>query len=477
MADSMAVPGSTLRLAAIAVVLCGASAAVQGATPAADRDAGPADTLQEVVVTATKSETNIRDVPIAIAAFSGAELREMGISSVNAVANLTPSVNLDTSTAFSGSRSVLSASIRGVGQDDFDLNFDPAVGVYVDGVYLARNVGANTQLLDVERVEVLRGPQGTLFGRNTIGGAISIVTRAPKDTFAATGVVTVGSLERRDLQASLDLPFGDSLRSTFAFSTIRRNGYQKRIDYNSPTPYVTDSPHAFSQLNYDSGNDQGGQNETAVRGKLVWHNDKSLTLTLSGDYARTNETSAPVTLLQAATTGTFNLAYNNCLAGVTVPNVSNALICGPRAQYGTGLFGANLNPATSRLTWGNQYVTGDIDKTYATGPNFVHTTNYGVGLTAEAALSDTLTLRSITAYRDLDFMNGVDTDGSPLQFYESTFGIRQHQISEELQLIGKAFGMPTSLIIDPSGCEIATLAGPAEWASDDALKLVSAAAR
>jgi iron complex outermembrane receptor protein len=91
------------------------------------------------------------------------------------------------------------------------------------------------------------------------------------------------------------------------------------------------------------------------------------------------------------------------------------------------------------LTWGNQYVTGDIDKTYASGPNFVHTTNYGGALTAEVGLTDTLTLRSITAYRNLDFMNGVDADGSPLQFYESTYGIRQHQISQELQLLGKAF--------------------------------------
>jgi iron complex outermembrane receptor protein len=422
----------------MAAALSGASAAVQGATPAAGADS--ADTLQEVVVTATKMAVNNRDVPIAIAAFSGAELRDQGINSVNAIANLTPSVNLDTSTAFSGSRSVLSASIRGIGQDDFDLNFDPAVGVYVDGIYLARNVGTNLQLLDVERVEVLRGPQGTLFGRNTIGGAISIVTRDPGNEFAATGVVTVGSLDRRDLQASVDLPFSDSLHSTFAVSSIKRNGYQKRIDYNSPTPYVTDSPRAFSHLNYDSGNDQGGQNESAIRGKLVWRGDKHLTVTLSGDYARTDETSAPVTLLQAATTGTFNLAYNNCLAGITVPNVSDAVICGPRAQFGTGIFGANLNPATSRLTWGSQYVTGDIDKTYASGPNFVHITNYGATLTAEAGLTDRLTLRSITGYRNLDFMNGVDTDGSPLQFYESTFGIRQHQISQEFQLIGRAFG-------------------------------------
>ena len=437
MSDSSVYRGSAWSLFALTVVLTGLSPAMLGATPTADQDTVSADTLEEVVVTATKSATNIRDVPIAISAFTGTELRDQGIGSVNALANFVPGVNLDTSTAFSGSRSVLSASIRGIGLDDFALNLDPAVGIYLDGVYLARTIGANSQLLDVERVEVLRGPQGTLFGSNTIGGAISIVTREPKDHFAATGVVTLGSFDRRDVQASVDLPFTDTLLSTFTFSSIKRNGYEKRIPYVSTTPYVSDDPHAFAQLGYGSGDNQGGQNETAARGKLVWRNDH-ITLTLTGDYTRTDETSSPVTLLQASTTGTFNTVYNDCLAGVTIANVSGPLICGARAQFGTGLFGANLNPATSRLTWGNQYVTGNIDETYANGPNFVHITNYGGALTGEVAFTDTLMLRSITGYRDLYFVNGVDNDGSPLQFYESTYLMRQHQISQELQLIGKA---------------------------------------
>jgi iron complex outermembrane receptor protein len=430
------------------VVLSGVSAAVLGATPAGDQNTGPADTLEEVVVTATKSATNLRDVPIAISAFTGAELREQGVSNVDALGRLVPGVNLDTSTAFSGSRSVLSASIRGIGLDDFALNLDPAVGVYIDGVYLARTIGANSQLLDVDRVEVLRGPQGTLFGQNTIGGAISIVTRDPKDHFAATGDVTIGSFDRRDVQASLDVPFSDTLLSTFTFSSIKRNGYQTRIPYISSTPYVSDSPYAFGQLGYGSlGNDQGGQDEKTARGKLVWHGDNHVTLTLAGDYSRTDETSSPVTLLQASTTGTFNLAYNDCLAGLTIPNVSGPLICGARAQVGTGLFGANLDPATNRLTWGNQYVTGNIDTTYANGPNFVHVTNYGGALTTEVAFNDALTLRSITGYRDLYFANGDDNDASPLQFYESTYSMWQHQLSQELQLIGKALDNRLSYLV------------------------------
>src|SRR5205807_3726263 len=138
-----------------------------------------AQELPEVVVTAQRRNENIQDVPIAITAFTTEALQSKGVTDVHALSNLTPNVNLDAGSPFSGDRSVLSASIRGIGQDDFAFNLDPAVGVYVDGVYLARTIGANQNLLDVDRIEILKGPQGTLFGANTIGGAISIVTHTP----------------------------------------------------------------------------------------------------------------------------------------------------------------------------------------------------------------------------------------------------------------------------------------------------------
>src|SRR5437879_2543760 len=149
--------------------------------------------LQEVVVTAERREENIQNVPIAITAITTETLRSKGVTDIHALGNLTPNVNLDAGSPFSGSNSVLAASIRGIGQDDFAFNLDPGVGVYVDGVYYARTVGANQNLLDVERIEILNGPQGTLFGRNTIGGAISIVTRTPGDKAAVQAQLTGGS--------------------------------------------------------------------------------------------------------------------------------------------------------------------------------------------------------------------------------------------------------------------------------------------
>ncbi|HEV7391681.1 MAG TPA: TonB-dependent receptor plug domain-containing protein, partial [Burkholderiales bacterium] len=135
--------------------------------------------LQEVVVTAERRSENIQNVPIAVSAFSAETLASRDLTDIHSLSNLTPGVNLDSGAPFSGDRSVLSASIRGIGQDDFAFNLNPGVGVYLDGVYLARTIGANQNLLDVDRIEILKGPQGTLFGANTIGGAISIITHTP----------------------------------------------------------------------------------------------------------------------------------------------------------------------------------------------------------------------------------------------------------------------------------------------------------
>src|SRR3546814_10628242 len=114
---------------------------------------------------------------------------------------------------------MLSGFIRGIGQDDFARNFDPGVGTYVDGGYLARTAGSNVGLLDVERIEILKGPQGTPFGRNTIGGAISVVTRKPTDDFSVMGQVSGGRFNRIDVGGVINIPIVEGkLKSSIAFS-------------------------------------------------------------------------------------------------------------------------------------------------------------------------------------------------------------------------------------------------------------------
>src|SRR6202042_655787 len=176
----------------------------------------------------------IQDVPIAVTAFTADALQSRNLSNVQTLGALSPGVNLDAGAPFSGDRSVLSASIRGIGQDDFAFNLNPAVGVYLDGVYLARTIGANQNLLDVDRVEILKGPQGTLFGANTEGGAISIVTHTPGNEEKFTAQATGGSLDRRDFAFSADLPIiKDTLLSSITVSSQVRNGYVDVIQYPS----------------------------------------------------------------------------------------------------------------------------------------------------------------------------------------------------------------------------------------------------
>jgi iron complex outermembrane receptor protein len=407
------------------------------------------DELQEIVVTAEKRSENIQEVPITITAFSESELRSKGLTDIHSLSTLTPNVNLDEGSPFSGSNSVLSASIRGIGQDDFAFNLDPGVGVYVDGVYFARTVGANQDLLDVERIEILNGPQGTLFGRNTIGGAISIVTRTPGQTADVQAEITGGSLSRRDIAVLADMPITDTLLSTVTFSSQFREGYENRIPYPSPTPYVSDPVGALHSSGTEAFDTQGGQNQQVARGKLLWTGIDSLTATLSFDWTHTNQPSTASTVLATNVSGptaVFGAFYNACLLGIEFAPTA-ALVCGPRGVVGTSLWQANLNPATTRLLYGPAVTnTGNIDNTYATGQNFDKLDSYGTALTLEYVIDPQFTLRSITGWRRLHWTSGLDADGSPIDFFELSFAEGQHQISQEVQLLGDLLDSKLKLV-------------------------------
>ncbi|MFL6603652.1 MAG: TonB-dependent receptor [Steroidobacteraceae bacterium] len=424
--------------------------AQQQAAPGAP-DSQAAGSLAEIVVTAQKRSENVQDVPIAITAFTAGQLASRGVTDLHGLTAMAPNVNLDAGSPFSGSNSVLAASIRGIGQDDFAFNLDPGVGVYVDGVYYARTVGANQNLLDVERIEILNGPQGTLFGRNTIGGAISIVTRTPGDHAAIQAQVTGGSFQRRDAAVMADIPLADNLRSTVTLSSQVRNGYQKRIPYHSPTPYVADPVNAFhsAQGTTEAFDTQGGQNQQVIRAKLLWTPLDTVTATLSLDWTHTNQPSTANTILQTVTSGpdaVFGAFYNLCLQGVMfVPTAP--LLCGNRGTVGTPLWQANLNPATTRLLYGDAITkTGNIDTTYANGWNFDKLDSYGAALTLDFNLSSAFTLRSITGWRAMHWANGLDTGGAPIDFFETSFEEGQHQVSEEAQLIGDLFDSRMKLV-------------------------------
>jgi len=412
--------------------------------------------IQEIVVTAQKRAQSAQQVPIAISAFDGNSLRERAVGSVSQLSAVSPNVNLDSGVSFTASTAVLAASIRGIGASDFALNIDPAVGIYIDGVYLARSVGANQDLLDVQRIEILKGPQGTLFGRNTIGGAVSIITRDPGKEFSATGDVTTGSFNLFQARGSVDIPLGGNFYSSLTADVEDRNGYAKRLPFPDSLAYSSRPYTAYPAAGYDSPSTEGDESNRTVRGKLKYDGGV-FRMTLSGDYQYVSGT-APTKLLETTENvpGTFASLYNACIglppatlqgaglvnacssSGTQYPsNRRGALTPVPRLPGYAGV-NADTNPSNDLLPYDSRFITNDPDTSYANGNNFSHLTNWGLTLNAQLDLNNDLTLKSITGFRHSRWLSGLDGDGSPLNMSTYSFDQRQHQISQELQLIGKA---------------------------------------
>ncbi|WP_338468338.1 TonB-dependent receptor [Novosphingobium sp. ZN18A2] len=454
------------------------------ATPAAAQDQSSQQAqndqqggIQQIVVTAQKRAENVQDVPIAISAFTASALKERAVGDVANLSSISPNVTLDSSTPFSGSSAVLGASIRGIGSADFAFNIDQTVGVYLDGVYLGRSVGANQDLLDVERIEILKGPQGTLFGRNTIGGAISIVTHDPGDTFRFVGDVTTGSYKRMQVRGTMDVPLATNLSSSVSFAMMRRDGYQHRIPYTQAAPYSVDSFQNFAAAGYNNnGNRQGGDDSWSARAKIKYDTDH-FKATFAFDYTNVDQESTansllattemvpgpfgglaandvPGTALDPSPTsptgflfaGLYNFCVTSTAAQIAARNAGN--LCGPR----TGVNGFNTLPALAGaaipgpgnpnplMVYNSRFVTGNPDTTYANGNNYSKVRQHGFTLTLEDDVTDSFQIKSITAYRQVDFNAGVDLDGSPMNFLQTSFTVKQHQWSQELQLNGSALG-------------------------------------
>jgi iron complex outermembrane recepter protein len=431
------------------------------ATPAwSQDDVQPEDDnggIQEIIVTAQKRTENVQNVPIAISAFAGDALAERAVGNVSQLASLSPNVNLDSGVSFSSSTAVLAASIRGIGASDFAFNIDPAVGVYVDGVYLARSVGANQDLLDVERIEILKGPQGTLFGRNTIGGAVSIVTRDPAKEFGVRGDLTLGRFNLFQARASVDIPLADNLYSTWTVDVKTRNGHLKRLPFPGSLAANSPSYTAYPAAGYESPSREGDEDNRTFRGKLKYDGD-SVRLTLSGDYAYTQGT-APTKLLQTTNGdpgGLFGNLYNLCIgtdvatlttiglinmcnsSGTQLPSRHRGQTFAVNRLYTLAGVNADANPNNDLLPWDNRFITNDRDTSYATGNNFSKLRNWGFTGTAEFDVSEDALIKSITSFRKSHWTSGLDGDGSPLNISTYSFDQRQKQFSQELQLVGSA---------------------------------------
>ena len=267
--------------------------------------------LDSIVVTVRNRAEALQDVPISISALSGRELRLQQVEATDQLSYVTPNLTFNSSGAFVGAKSASQVFIRGVGQTDYIPTTDPGVAVYLDGIYMARSVGPLMHLLDIGRVEVLRGPQGTLFGRNAMGGAVSVHSIRPDESRGSIRQ-RLGSNRMAYTTAAGSGRIAEGLYGGAAVSYRHRDGHVTRVH---------------------DGLDMGDDNAQAARGSLVWRPSDDIELFVTADYSRLRENGAPTVsggLNDRQAFATFgNALLPECEAVRINPNFPRA---GPRAN-------------------------------------------------------------------------------------------------------------------------------------------------
>lgn len=364
-----------------AALLCAAAMPFLAAPSQALSQQAEMAALEEITVTARKREERLQDTPVSIVAFSKDEIAQRQIVTLSDITQHAPNVQFNPSGV--GGRNSGQGFIRGVGQVDYLMTTDPGVGVYVDGVYLARSLGSIFDLVDIERIEILRGPQGTLYGKNTIGGAINIVSAKPSLTeFGGSIEGKVGRFDRIDMRARGEAPLiADKLAAKVAVSARSADGFGARLL---------------------TGEEQGDEDSAAIQGVLRWMASDDLEVTLSFDKTRVRER--------------FSQTHLEEISAVPLVMLYNMFV----APYD------------------DRYITDDPYESYATENNFNNQDIWGVNGTLEWSL-DGVTLKSITAYRHLKSRFGTDPDGSPETIVNEDDFNRQRQFTQELQLSGLSF--------------------------------------
>lgn len=370
--------------------------------------------LEEVTVTARKREESLQDAPLAVSAFTGEALEYRGIVNLSQVAEITPNLTFQNNPSFGGASNAAAIYLRGVGQKEFLPTTDPGVGIYIDGVYVARSVGAILDLIDVEQVEVLRGPQGTLFGRNTIGGAISLTTRKPHETLSGSMDIKFGTDNRQDIKGTINLPLSDTLYSSLSLATFNQDGYLKRED----------------------GVELGDDETLTGRIALRWLASENLDINFTADYTEDKESGPAMTLIGIAP-GTLPSA-TPAPPIATIYNVGATLRAGgPAVPCAVGGITTPGLPAVPDC-YDNSFVQGN-DYNAGTAPAFSESELWSTNLNIEWDLNESLTLKSITAFRSLDSQFARDGDHSPFTVSQFFDDLEQDQFSQEFQLLGDTF--------------------------------------
>jgi iron complex outermembrane receptor protein len=355
-------------------------------------------TVEEIIVTARKVRENQQDTPVAITAFSGDALEKRQVFQTDKLTQLVPNLQFGTNAPLAGNNASSQVFIRGIGQTDPTSTVDPGVGLYIDDVYIGSAVGSRMDLRDIASVQVLRGPQGTLFGRNTIGGAILMSTTDPGDELGGTLRGGVGSDSLFDGFGALDVPLSSTLKSRFTAGRRKQDGYVTRTD----------------------GTDLGDTNTYTLTSKFIWKATEKLEARWLADYSNADEHGSPLVFASINTAATF-------------PRVASA---------DAGCPGFNGNFATLPSVpeipddrCANNFQKRGPFENNGTAPLTSTLQAWGSSLSLAYDATNTLSLKSISAYRNVRWTGNRDADNTPLTILNTTYDVHSWQWSQELQAI------------------------------------------
>lgn len=338
--------------------------------------------FEEVIVTAQKREQSIYDVPVAITAFSAEDMERQGITNLRDVGKFVPNLNVTNFSA--GQPNSVNPFIRGIGLQDHLITTDPGVSVYIDGVYLGRQIGQNWSLSSIERIEVLRGPQGTLYGRNSIGGAINLITRKPGDGNQLAGGVEFGSRDRINGDVYGSYRINDQLAVSASGAYQKRGGVGRFINLNTDT-------------------EVGEMEDISGRIALNWTPNSQLSVLVTADANDSNGGLNPFTTFhdEAAAINPGAGPFNN--------GITNADVAPNRFDNATG-----------------QAELADVSNN-----------SQGVSLTIDYAYSEALNARLLVSHRESEYEAGLDDDATAANFAAFPETGFANQESIEFQLSGQ----------------------------------------
>ena len=393
-----------------------------GTSPATAQDSTAESTgLQEVVVTARYREESLQQTPIAITAITAQDLQQRGFSNASEVAYTVPNASFRPAQAAFGN--TMTAFIRGIGQSDFLPEFEPGVGIYFDDVLFPVTMGSMVDLMDLERVEVLRGPQGTLFGRGSIGGAVRYVSKEPKGDNSGNVALTYGRFNRVDLRGSYDFAITDTLFARVTGVSKSSEGYQDVYDFACINPGQAGTlpvrvPNRGADCKLGT---QGGTDVQGARATVRWAPSDDYSLTLATDYTNDQSEVRPDTLVAVTPNlpGAFQVWSDHYLF----------------PKYGIR-FDQRFVPSNPNVS----YATYDDPRS---GLKFDPTTSLkqsGVSAKSDWKISDAVRSEVILSYRKFHGQFATDADQSPIN--EQTVDGRQafQSRTAEARFSGRAFG-------------------------------------